>query len=356
MNNTVSTAALALLATGLLAGHAQAQVSVQSPTRDPQQVRIRTFEGPNVMSFSTLSPNRVVIGVGLATGSLADTLGLAVADVTPNGPAAAAGIMEGSRLQAINGVSLRISADDARDPLTADAGYRRLQRELGERTAGDKVTLRVLANGTARDVAVTTVAASALATVGTRTLTSGMWPARAPRAVLGIGIGSAGNPRDTLGVFITSVRTEGPADKAGIIEGERIAEINGVDVRVPREDADVPSAASARLSRFQREMDKVAPGESVSLRVYTNGRYRSVSVRADSASAFRAVNLPMLLDDMRFDLRGGAADQDSGAAPQVFLRSGEGGGVYRVRVAPRSAAPSAAEPASVRVMTRRSGS
>ena len=40
-----------------------------------------------------------------------------------------------------------------------------------------------------------------------------------------------GSSRDTLGVFVMSVEDGGPAAKAGIEEGTRIASINGVDVR-----------------------------------------------------------------------------------------------------------------------------
>lgn len=300
MTRTVSTMALSCLLTGLCASQALAQST---------PVRVRSFPMPNgVVAFSTHSPDRAVIGVGLSANTMADTLGLEVLDVTADGPASAAGIETGSRLQAINGVSLRISADDARDPATSDAGYQRLQRELAARSAGDVVELRVLHNGAVRTVRVTTVAASALAasaltTAMPRALTSGFTFTRSTRAELGLQVGSAGNSRDTLGVFITSVRADGPADSAGLIEGERIAAINGVDVRVPREDVRVRGAAAARLSRFERVLAQVKPGETVALRVYTNGRYRDVTVRADSASGIGAITLPARFENQRFEVR-----------------------------------------------------
>lgn len=318
MTRSVYTVVLGCLATALWAGQAAAQ--------DPS-VRVRSFPMPNsVVALSALSPNRAVIGVALSTGTLADTLGLEVTDVTADGPASAAGIVAGSRLQAINGVSLRISADDARDPATADAGYRRLQRELAARSAGDEVELRVLHNGAVRSVRVTTVAASALNTADSRAFTSAFSMLRSTRAELGLSVGSAENARDTLGLFITSVRADGPADSAGVIEGERIAAINGVDVRVPREDVGVRGAAAARLARFQRELARVAPGESVALRVFTNGRYREITLRADSASGVGAINLPMRFENPRFDVRSapdgwvampGAVSAPVGRAPRA---------------------------------------
>ena len=46
------------------------------------------------------------------------------------------------------------------------------------------------------------------------------------RAVIGIST-SNGSARDTLGVLVSSVHAGGPAEKAGIEEGNRIASISG---------------------------------------------------------------------------------------------------------------------------------
>src|SRR5919197_2978799 len=51
-----------------------------------------------------------------------------------------------------------------------------------------------------------------------------------PRAVLGISTNGSGSARDTLGVLVSSVVPNSPADKAGIEEGNRIASINGVSL------------------------------------------------------------------------------------------------------------------------------
>jgi hypothetical protein len=60
--------------------------------------------------------------------------------------------------------------------------------------------------------------------------------------------------------------------------------VNGVDVRVPREDLEDMGALSARANRFIREVQKVAPGGNVTLRVYSGGRYRDVSVKTVRSS------------------------------------------------------------------------
>ncbi len=269
--------ACACVVSALLAGSAAAQ--------NPAP-RIRVMEAPSAMTFALSAPNRAVMGVALATGALADTLGLEITDVTPNGPAALAGLKTGSRIQAVNGVSLRISEADARDPLTADAGYRRLQRELGKLEPGDTVTLSVLESGERRRVSLVTQSAASLTTGRTLSAVAQTRELVGSRAALGMRVSSAGNARDTLGVFITSVATGGPVETAGVIEGDRVAAINGVDVRVPREDTVDPRAASARVARFSREVAKLEPGEQVLLRVFSNRRFRDVTVTAGKASDF----------------------------------------------------------------------
>src|SRR5687768_1127694 len=57
------------------------------------------------------------------------------------------------------------------------------------------------------------------------------------RATLGVTLGGAAHKRDTLGVFVEAVAEDGPAERAGIYEGHRIAFINGIDVRATAADA-----------------------------------------------------------------------------------------------------------------------
>jgi hypothetical protein len=114
------------------------------------------------------------------------------------------------------------------------------------------------------------------------------------RAALGLQISSTGTRRDTIGVFVSSVTPKGPAENAGIIEGDRIVSINGVDLRVSSADAEDTYASGLATRRLQREVGKLAPGARVSLRVWSGGRVRDVQVTAGRASELtraRAFNL-----------------------------------------------------------------
>jgi hypothetical protein len=106
------------------------------------------------------------------------------------------------------------------------------------------------------------------------------------RAVLGLELSPTGTARDTLGVFVTRVTPKGPAENAGIIEGDRIAAINGVDLRVAAGDVEDSYASSLPSHRLQREVQKLTPGSRVNLRVYSGGRVRDVQVTAGRASDF----------------------------------------------------------------------
>jgi hypothetical protein len=110
--------------------------------------------------------------------------------------------------------------------------------------------------------------------------------AMAKRAVLGLQLSPTGTARDTLGVFISSVTPKGPAENAGIIEGERVVSINGVDLRVASGDIEDSYASALPSHRLQREVAKLTPGSRVNLRVYSGGRVRDVQVTAGRASDF----------------------------------------------------------------------
>jgi hypothetical protein len=108
--------------------------------------------------------------------------------------------------------------------------------------------------------------------------------AMAKRAALGIELRTTGTKRDTLGVFVEAVTPKGPAETAGIIEGDRIASINGVDLRTSSGDTDDAYTNGLAAHRLSREVQKLAPGSRVNLRVYSGGRFRDVQVTAGKAS------------------------------------------------------------------------
>jgi hypothetical protein len=261
--------------------------------------------------------------VGIEPGR-ADTLGLRVDRVAPDGPAARAGVAAGDRLVAVDGQSLRVDRADAGDPLLAAVPARRLTRAVGRLAPGSDVELRFTRDGRERAVRVRTVAPTALADAapgrpgdgpgrelrGFREFRPGERPrieffgpdgpggdpgardearrrarafadsARArtaARPVLGLTVGGTNSARDTLGLFVSAVAAAGPAERAGVVEGDRVAAINDVDLRVPRDERDAPEAAAARRARFAREVARLQPGGRATLRVWGDGRWRTVT-------------------------------------------------------------------------------
>src|SRR5687767_7275212 len=99
------------------------------------------------------------------------------------------------------------------------------------------------------------------------------------RAVIGITTSSSGSMRDTLGVLIGSITSGGPAEKAGLEEGNRIAAINGVNLRLAAADAGDWDMSSVMSRRFTREMAKLKAGDEIDLRVYSNGQFRNVKIK-----------------------------------------------------------------------------
>src|SRR5690349_12022635 len=194
--------------------------------------------------------SRAVLGLSIgASTSIRDTVGLLVTSVTPNGPADRAGIQEGDRIVSINGVSLRVSSSDAGDFDTGNAMSRRLTRELSRLRPGDEVDLRVYSDGRTRSFR--------LRTADSDSLYSRRRVSRADmddRATLGFGIGATGSRRDTLGVLVMFVDDSGPAGRAGMEEGNRIAAIDDIDLRANREDAGDTFAATSKVRRLQREV------------------------------------------------------------------------------------------------------
>ncbi|HYC49830.1 MAG TPA: PDZ domain-containing protein [Gemmatimonadaceae bacterium] len=244
-----------------------------------QQVRVYSTPRAGAYSYSTADENRAVIGVNTSTGSSRDTLGVLVVSVTPGGPAERAGIEEGNRIASVNGVNLKLAPVDVGDWDMANAMSRRLTRELGKVKPGDDVELRVYGGGQTRALHVKTVASDSLyrATRDAR-------EDRDERAALGVSLGG-GSKRDTLGVLIIGLDDEGPSAKAGLEEGNRIASINGVDLRVSREDAGDEFISNAKVARLQRELEKVKAGDEVTLRVYQGaGRTRDVRIKTVPSS------------------------------------------------------------------------
>lgn len=112
-------------------------------------------------SFRRMTSDRAVLGISLGgNGSRRDTLGVLVVGVANDGPAAKAGIDEGDRVSAINGVDLRVAGEDAGDWQATNARINRLNREMEKVKAGGAVELRVNSAGQVKTVRVEAAKAS----------------------------------------------------------------------------------------------------------------------------------------------------------------------------------------------------
>ena len=264
-----------LLALSVAATAAWPSIATAQAEARPYRIEPRAFG----FSFDD-DQNRAVIGITTSTGSARDTLGVLVSSVTAGGPAEKAGIEEGNRIASINGVNLKLAPADADDWDMSSVMSRRLIRELGKTKPGDDVEVRVYSGGQTRTVKIKTVAYDSLYRTARRARDD-----RDSRAALGVSLGSSGSKRDTLGVLVMWADDAGPAVKAGIEEGNRIAAINNVDLRVSRDDAGDEMVSHAKVQRLQRELEKLKPGDEVELRVYGEGKTRTVKIKTVALSS-----------------------------------------------------------------------
>jgi hypothetical protein len=105
------------------------------------------------------------------------------------------------------------------------------------------------------------------------------------RGLLGVTLGTSGTDRDTLGLLITQVLRDGPADRAGIDEGNRLAEIDGVSLRLDPADIGRSNATDAVQRRLTRTLRGLQGGEQATLRVFGAGKFRNVTVQLGTAAS-----------------------------------------------------------------------
>jgi serine protease Do len=280
---------------------ALAGVAVPAAAQTSRSGETRIIRVPEMRSAFRLARSAgAALGLGTrVTGTLRDTLGLLVTSITKDSPAERAGLEEGNRLVAINGVSLRANAADVEDMEMSGALTHRLTRELEKVKPGEEVELRVYRDGRTQSLRVKTANSDSL--FRTRDFVRVTRADMEDRPTLGIGIGSSGSRRDTLGVLVISVPDSTPAAAAGLEEGNRIAAINGVDLRVAREDAGDNFMANARAQRLMREVSKLKPGSEVTLRVYSDGRVRDVRLKVARAGDLPRTRGMMFMDGPGMD-------------------------------------------------------
>lgn len=104
------------------------------------------------------------------------------------------------------------------------------------------------------------------------------------RALLGLTLGSSGTDRDTLGLLVTQVMRDGPADRAGIDEGNRLADIDGVSLRLDPSDIGRTGASDAVMRRLNRTLRGLQGGEQATIRVFSGGRFKAITVQVGGAT------------------------------------------------------------------------
>jgi hypothetical protein len=152
--------------------------------------------------------------------------------------------------------------------------------------------------------------------------------AMAKRAALGIELRQTGTLRDTLGVFVERVTPKGPAENAGLVEGDRIAAINGVDLRTAAGDVDDPYSNGLASHRLTREVQKLTAGSRVTLRVYSGGRFRDVPVVAG-----KATDVMRLGDHFKMAMPGGEGMMPFGG-PEGMMMYAPDARMMRERIEP----------------------
>lgn len=120
-------------------------------------------------------------------------------------------------------------------------------------------------------------------------------PDDAARSVLGLVISYSGGDRDTLGVLVSQVVRDGPADWGGIDVGNRIMDVDGASLALDQDDVGDRGAEESVLRRLDRQLRALRPGDVTVLRVYAAGRARTVRVRTaggDAGDADTEVTVP----------------------------------------------------------------
>jgi PDZ domain len=154
----------------------------------------------------------------------------------------------------------------------------------------------------------------------------------AKRAALGLELRPTGTKRDTLGVFVENVVPRGPAETAGIVEGDRIAAINGVDLRSSSADVDDPYTNGLAAHRLSREVEKLTPGSKVTLRVYSGGRFHDVTVTAGRAiDLHRGMGMEFGMPEMMMHFHGSDGPMMQMHGPDGPMMQMRGPGVIRMQ-------------------------
>jgi PDZ domain len=98
---------------------------------------------------------------------------------------------------------------------------------------------------------------------------------------LGMSLTSTGTKRDTLGVFVESVAAGGPAEQAGIVEGDRIVAIDALDLHMAAFMSEDAAFKAGVITHLRQTMQGLKSGTPVHVRVYSGGHVKTVLVMPD---------------------------------------------------------------------------
>jgi len=269
----------------------------RTPPAPPDAPRPAIAPRPRVYVDGMTMTSSGMLGITLRSSSgAADTLGVLVESVQKGTPAEKAGIEEGARLVSIDGIDLRLDPRDVGDSAAERLPESRLRRAISGKAAGESVMLQVRQDGRSETKRVTLAEAP-----GAR-MFSAMGPSA--RRVLGVGFAQRGSMRDTAGLLITSLTDGGAAEKAGLMEGDRVVSVDGIDLRVPAADAGSPDGVEARISRLRRALDAARDSQPVRLEVLSEGRRRTLSVTPARETGWTGWSVsPGQLQGMAADIR-----------------------------------------------------
>ena len=104
--------------------------------------------------------------------------------------------------------------------------------------------------------------------------------ARAEVGVLGLSLTLSGTGRDTLGMLVASVVPGGPADRAGVAQGNRVADIAGVSLRVDPADLGLRGLDEQIARRLSRAVRTVQSADQFSMLIVSGTREQTVRVQS----------------------------------------------------------------------------
>jgi hypothetical protein len=122
------------------------------------------------------------------------------------------------------------------------------------------------------------------------------------RSIIGVSIDySQGSEADAEGARIMEVQDGGPADRAGMREGDIVVRVDGRSVFDPldrSEERQLSEGTSVPVQRFARLVGALEPGEPVELVIRRDGSQRTLTVTPDEADALALPSFQFFGDDI----------------------------------------------------------